>query len=248
MASGIRRRKRLPTFIVARSSRIKLTVDLFDIAGSIKLSAGQPRYCLLSCASTRMRASAMRQPCPGGRAKIGVKSSSMISGISSALREVTQDVRLRNQADQASALHHRKTADLLFHHQASRLFDRSIGEDGYYGLAHHPSDLNGPHQILLFSLFEAQDLDKGGVEEVALAQYAHDPSTLQNRKVPYAAEFHDVVGEVQDIVGLQGDRPLRHDFPDGQSYCGRHWQFLLRDYRFTLPAGARESSAGYPHR
>src|SRR3990172_317426 len=142
------------------------------------------------------------------------------------LDHIAQDICFGHDANEVLSLHDGKTADVFFYHPTGGLLDRGTGGDRDDGFAHHLADPDRSHQILLLALSEAEDLYQSGVEKIALAQYPNDPSLLENREVADAAERHNVISDIQDIVALQGDWGFRHDVLDSYVFLQRHLRLL----------------------
>src|SRR5215472_8446772 len=65
-----------------------------------------------------------------------------------ASRERSEDIRLRDDADQVFAIHHGQGADLVLQHQASRIPRLPVWADHDHALGHHLLDREAGEEVV----------------------------------------------------------------------------------------------------
>src|SRR5208337_2280682 len=125
-----------------------------------------------------------------------------------AARDEGDKVSLRDDADQAPIVDHRKASDLPLGQKSCGLDQRSIRAGGDYIAGHHVFDRESVQDLALSVLAISKRLRERIAKEIALAHDADEDVTviIDNRQMANPSQEHDVVSQGEFVVAFKSGR------------------------------------------
>lgn len=150
-------------------------------------------------------------------------------------QESSQQVSLRNNADEGFPFQDREPPDPVFQEEASRLLDRRFSTDGHHRPGHHlpNTDFFGEMR----GLVHLKTHRPGGerLSQVPVGDNAHETTPFYDRQVPDPALSYDLPGSSQGVLGGNSHRSPLHAFLNPHGYSPRIRASWSRAYHTASP-------------